>query len=633
MAAARQQFRIDHPIVITFLIFAIIGFMSLASEVLKPLALAILLSFALAPLTIRVERLGLPRAAAVLFTVVATLGALGGVVYVVERQLVSLASELPKNQDRIERKLSWFRSNETSAINQVKRVAADVASKLDQGTGGQPIVEPKFEEAESSTKVPVDTTGQRLVDVRIVKQPNFRERLEDAIGPYLEPLTVGSFVLILMLFMLTERDDLADRITSLFGRSRVSVTTRTMEEVTERISRYLATWGLMNSLFGLIIGTGLWFIGVPYAVLWGFMAAGLRFIPYVGAAVAFTLPFVFAVAHFEGWKEPLLVFAMFAVIETAANSFLEPIIYGKTTGVSALGLLVAAMFWTWLWGGLGLLLSTPMTVCLAVLGKFVPSLGVFSILLAEESQLGSDMRLYQRLLALDEEGATTIIDEALAKQSRVDVFDSLLIPTMISAERDKARDEIDPNTQAFIWRIIGDILTDLEETPDPLVGAVSNVDLSQAQITGIATNDLSDQLVLRMLSLSLMPLKGRITILESGASPLKLADQVASDLPDAVVLSHLPPEGLTPARYLVRRLRAGFANLPILVGRWGETGDVQSSAKKLTEVGATAVAFKIADIRDRLVALVGPHSTALPHPDAVPLPEDRIVAATVGSHA
>ncbi len=626
MVSTRHQLRIDHPIIITFLIFAVIAFMSAAAEVLKPLALAILLSFALAPLTIRVERFGLPRAAAVLLTVIATLSVLGGVVYVVETQLVSLAAELPNNQDRIERKLSWFKSNENSAINQVKKVATDVATKFDHEEANRSAIARKSAEKDAPSTVTPESDAPNVVDVRVIDQASYRERLQNVIGPVLEPLAAGSFVLILVLFMLTGRDDLADRITSLFGRGRVSVTTRTMEEVTARISRYLATWSLVNSLFGVTIGTGLAIIGVPYAVLWGFLAAGLRFIPYVGAAVAFTLPFVFSIAHFEGWREPLLVFTMFAIIETVANSFLEPVIYGKTTGVSALGLLVAAMFWTWLWGSLGLLLSTPLTVCLAVLGKYVPSLGVFSILLAEEPQLGSDIKLYQRLLALDEEGAAALIDEALAKQSRVDVFDTLLVPTLVNAERDRARNEIDPNIQAFIWRVIGDMLTDLEDTPDPLVSAMPELDLSEARITGIATNDLADQLVLRMLGLALMPSHGHIKILESTTSPLRLAEEVAGDLPDAVILSHLPPEGLTPARYLVRRLRARLANLPILVGRWGETLDTETSAKKLTEAGATSVSLKVADVRDRLLTLLGPHQSSA-HPDAVPLPEDRVTAA------
>ncbi len=240
---------------------------------------------------------------------------------------------------------------------------------------------------------------------RSISRPSFQDRLRSATGPYLEFLGVGSFVLILVLFMLMGREGLSDRIVGLFGHRQVSLTTRTMQEIGQRISRYLATFALVNSGFGLVIGLGLWLIGVPFAVLWGCLAAMLRFIPYVGPAVAFILPLVFSFAHFPGWAKPLEVVALFAVVEAALTSFLEPVIYGKTTGISALGLLVAAMFWTWLWGTMGLLLSTPLTVCLAVLGKYVPSMWFFAALLNEEAELEPDVRFYQRLVALDREGA------------------------------------------------------------------------------------------------------------------------------------------------------------------------------------------------------------------------------------
>src|SRR3954465_7600197 len=214
------------------------------------------------------------------------------------------------------------------------------------------------------------------------------------------------------------REDLSDRIIGLFGNRQISLTTRTMEEIGRRISRYLATFALVNSGFGLVIGLGRGLIGVPYAVRWGCVAAMLRFIPYVGPAVAFLLPLVFAFAHFPGWAQPLEVVVLFGVVEVLLNGYLEPVIYGKTTGISALGLLVAAMFWTWLWGTLGLLLSTPLTVCLAVLGKYVPSLRFLGGLLGEEAELEPDVRFYQRLVALDRDGAIEVVEGALKQRDR-----------------------------------------------------------------------------------------------------------------------------------------------------------------------------------------------------------------------
>ncbi len=241
-----------------------------------------------------------------------------------------------------------------------------------------------------------------------MSQPSLLAQVRSTVGPYLEFLGVCSFVLILVLFMLMGREQLSDRIIGLFGHHHVSLTTRTMQEIGHRISRYLASFTLVNSGFGLCIGVGLGIIGVPFAALWGCLAAMLRFIPYVGTAVACVLPLSFSFAFFPGWVQLLEIVALFAVVEAALTSFLEPVFYGRTTGITALGLLVAAMFWTWLWGLLGLLLSTPLTVCLAVLGKYVPSMWVFAALLSEDAELEPDVQFYQRWSRSTERGRSRL---------------------------------------------------------------------------------------------------------------------------------------------------------------------------------------------------------------------------------
>ena len=387
MTATQKASLATDPFRMTMLIFAVIAFMYFTGEVLKPLALSVLLSFALAPATRLLERFGLPRAAAVILTVVLSLGLLGVIGYVVGHQLNSLAKRLPDYQENIETKLSGMLSpGEQSTAARLKELADEVTAKMEKPPSA------------TDEAVPIQK-------VEVIARPSFQDRLRSATGPYLEFLGIGSFVLILVLFMLMGREGLSDRIVGLFGHRQVTLTTRTMQEIGQRISRYLATFALVNSGFGLVIGLGLWMIGAPFAVLWGCLAAMLRFIPYVGPAVAFILPLVFSFAHFPGWAKPLEIVVLFAVVEAALTSFLEPVIYGKTTGISALGLLVAAMFWTWLWGTMGLLLSTPLTVCLAVLGKYVPSLWFFAALLKEEADLEPDVQFYQRLVARDRDGA------------------------------------------------------------------------------------------------------------------------------------------------------------------------------------------------------------------------------------
>ena len=609
----------SHPIVITFLIMAVVGAMSLAAEVLKPLAFSVLLAFALTPLASFFERKGLPRAPSVVLTVLLALGALGGIGYVVFGQLEHLAARLPDDRERIEKKLSAFRSGKESAMAKAQMMANDVATKL--------YTKPTAEKEQGDTASVV--AGQTVTDVRILQEPKFRERLQEAVGPYLEFLGVGSFVLILVLFMMMGREDLRDRIVSLFGHSRVSLTTRTLEEMGRRISRYLATFAAVNSAFGLVIGLGLAAIGVPYAVLWGCLAGMLRFIPYVGPAVAFALPLIFSVAEFETWRQPILVFALFAVVEVALNSFLEPVIYGKTTGVSALGLLVAAMFWTWLWGTLGILLSTPLTVCLAVLGKYVPSLGVFATLLGEESELDPDVKFYQRLVALDGDGAVEVFECAAKTRPRAEVFDAVLVPALSRAERDAADGHLEDSDLAFVWRVVGDLVDDFDGAAEITLGSAAAAAPGGARplVLGLAAVDTADAVVLRMLAQLVAPAGVDLEVIDDATTPMQVAERVASKSPAMVVLSQLPPSGLATARYQVRRLRARFPDLTILVGRWGASGNADEAASGLKSGGATEVALSLAGARDYVLPRLAAGPAPAPGASA-PLPDAPAASGT-----
>ena len=618
MSTPRKTYTPADPFKLTLLIFAVIAFMYFTGEVLKPLALSVLLSFALAPAARLLERIGLPRAAAVVLTVVITLGLLGGIGYVVGQQLTSLAKRLPDYQGNIEAKISRvIKPGQPSVAGRLKDMANRVTARMEKPAPSGTAEDLRGEVGEVA-----------IAKVEVVQQPSFQDQLRSTTGPYIEFLGVSSFVLILVLFILMGRDQLSDRIVGLFGHRQVSLTTRTMEEIAQRISRYLATFALVNSGFGLVIGVGLGLIGVPHAVLWGCLAAMLRFIPYVGPAVAFILPLVLSFAHFPGWAQPLEVMALFGVVETALNSYLEPVIYGKTTGVSALGLLVAAMFWTWLWGTLGLLLSTPLTVCLAVLGKYVPSLRFFATLLGDEAELEPNVRFYQRLVSLDRDGAIEVVESALRQRPRVEVFDQVLVPALSRAKRDAARDELDETEQEFVWVVVGEVLDGLEGMPD--FGLATHARStnggtgsdgggsagSPVRLVGLALQDTADALVLRMLGQLLDSSGCILEIITDTESTLQVAERVAEQCPQLVIVSHLPPERLTSLRYLVRRLRTQFSELPIVVGRWGETRSSATTAKRLVGIGASHVVFTLADARDRIFKTVLP----LPEPGARMIP-------------
>jgi predicted PurR-regulated permease PerM len=592
---ATKRFAHSASFRLTLMILAIIAFLYFAGELLKPLALSVLLSFALAPAVRFLERRKVPRAPAVILTVVVTLVGLCGISYVVGRQLSSLAAGLPDYQENIERKLERvFQPGRPSTAGRLSRLANEVTAKL-----------------ETPAPVAGDEVAEPIQKVVVVSQPSFQERLRGVMGPYLEFLGVASFVLILVLFILMGREDLGDRIVHLFGHKQISLTTRTKAEIAQRITRYLATFAVVNSAFGLVIGIGLGCIGVPFAVLWGCLAGMMRFIPYIGPAVSFVLPLVFSFAHFEGWAQPLEIVALFAVVETALNSYLEPVIYGKTTGVSALGLLVAAMFWTWLWGTMGLLLSTPLTVCLAVLGKYVPSLQFFATFLGEEVELNPDVKFYERLVALDRDGAISMIEETTKHMPRAEIFDRILVPALRRAKRDAAGNELGEQEEAFVWRVTDDVLENLERsTQVSLAGSSDHANAepggtvptpSPFHVMGIGVADTSDTLVLKMLGQLIGPAGFQFEIITDFESPLELAERVAEHSPRLVVLSHLPPGGLTQARYLVKRLRARLPDLPLMVGRWSGAS-AGSAAERLRAVGATQVVSTLAEARDRILA-------------------------------
>ncbi len=591
MAAQRKSFSMDHPAIITLLIFAIIGFMYEAGEFLKPLALAILLSFALVPISKLLERTRMPRVPAVVITVLLVMGGLSFVTYHVGLQLNNLAYELPKHEDNLKEKIGRMQPKGETAISQISKVASDLGN----------TIHPQED--------------RKIQEVRMVQEPDFRAQAEKTLGPYLEGLGSASIILILLLYLMINREDMSDRLIRVFGKGKISLTTRTIEEVGQRISKYLVMFAVMNTAYGLVIGLGLWAIGIPYALLWGFLAGALRFIPYAGPAAAFALPMLFTYASTPGLVKPLEVLGLFAVVEILAMMVLEPIIYGKTTGISALALLVAAMFWTWLWGAVGLLLSTPLTVCMAVLGKYVPTLSFFATFLREEVDLDPGVRFYQRLLAVDQDGATSVIETILKKRPRADVFDHVLIPTLSLAERDFNRNDIDEREQAFIHRVTRDVLADLDgqpemdlaslsaasgATPASVIGAAPAAPL---KILALPANDATDVLVLEMLAVLMEPSGIPIQIVEEVETPLKVVERVEHDSPDVVLISHLPPDGLTAARYLVRRIRARHPRVTIVVGRWDQASESEAAAERLTSAGANAMLGSLSEARDYLVGL------------------------------
>ncbi len=365
--------------------------------VLIPLALAVLLTFLLSPVVGTLQRRGLGRVPSVFVAVLLSLSILGGIGWTLSRQLVALADELPRYSLNIHHRIADLRgASKGGSVEKVQKTVEDVVGEI-QKTDTPGVTRPK----------PVAV---------VLEPPSVLAHLPNL----LQALAGAVVVMVLAIFMLLERRELRDRLILLIGYRRMTATTRALDEAGARISRYLLVQSIINGSFGVAVGFGLFLIGVPYAVTWGSLAAALRFIPYLGAFVAMLLPLALSLAVFPGWLQPALVVGLFLVLELITGSVMEPWLYGQSAGVSQVALLIALTFWTWLWGPAGLLMATPLTVCLIVLGKHLPALGFIVVLMGDRPVIEAKARYYQRLLARDQDEAIDIV-EAYVRDRRARV--------------------------------------------------------------------------------------------------------------------------------------------------------------------------------------------------------------------
>ena len=423
--------------------------------------------------------------------------------------------------------------------------------------------------------------------------------------------------------MLIQREDLRNRFIRLVGQGRMTLTTQTMDEAGQRISRFLLAQSVINSGFGLIVAIALFWIGVPYAILWGGTAALLRFVPYVGSLLAMLLPTALAFVLFDGWSRTLATLGLFLSLDAVTANVIEPLLIGHHTGVSSLALLVSALFWTWLWGPIGLVLSTPLTVCLAVLGKHVPRLEFLAVLLGDEPALETDISFYQRLLAGDEDEASEIVEQQLQTTSREQVFDEMLVPTLLLAERDRVREAISESKQQFVLRATRDIVQHLadaqaqaDKTASAANGTASPAGTPRGHIVGIPARTLGDQVALEMLSQLFDPFICEIEQLSTATLTSEVLIAVEKGSPDLICITALPPGGLTQARSLCKRLRTRFPEVRIVLVRPGVTADTDESSQRLTEAGATTVATSLTEARTQATQLLLPALVRPVEPDS-----------------
>jgi hypothetical protein len=406
---------------------------------------------------------------------------------------------------------------------------------------------------------------------------------------------------VLVIFMLLERLQLRDRLIRLIGFGRIATTTKAMDEAARRISHYLTMQTVVNGTFGIGVSLGLLAIGLPYAFLWGTLAAVLRFIPYVGpwaAALGVTLA---GLAVFDGWLQPAVIAGLFVVLELFTNMVLETYLYSQSAGVSQVVLLLAIAFWTWIWGPVGLALATPLMVCLVVLAKYVPDLELVSMLLSDEPVMERDRSYYQRLVARDENEAEGLVNEYLESHPAPDVFDEVFVPALNHARGDHQRGRITDADARFIERTTRELVEELDVPRSPADGDPRPA----VTVLGLPGGEEADEVALLMLKQRLDPERFTLDV----ASPDLLASEaialVEASKPGAVVIGALAGAGhALHLRYLCKRLRSRFPDLPILVGWWGADGGDDTARDAMMAAGADRVTVTVGDACVRLQELV-----------------------------
>src|SRR4051812_45616717 len=396
-----------------------------AQAVLVPVALAILISFVLTPPVLSLQR-RIGRLPAILLVVGLVFSGLGLAAYGIVRQMGSFSTDL-----------ITYRSNIQAKVRDVRGAGRGGSVERLQST---------LEDIKKDMGVPTAPQGTASQPVVVSNDPSAVPGLS-WLGPFVAPAGTAGFVVVLVLFMLVEREDLRNRLIGLIGHGHVAVTTKAFDEAGRRVSKQLLLQTLVNAIYGGLSALGLWMFGVPYALFWGAAGAGLRYIPYIGPIIASVGPFVIALAALPGWTRPFEVAGFYLALELFTNLVLETVLYAGAAGVSQVALLIAVAFWTWLWGPLGLLMATPLTVCLVVLGKFVPGLKFVATLLADTPPLAPEYGYYQRLLARDVGEASEVVERFVKAQPVEQVYDSLLVPALNYAERDRLESRLEPDDE------------------------------------------------------------------------------------------------------------------------------------------------------------------------------------------
>ena len=590
-------------------IFFVLAALYLGRGVLIPLALAIVFTFLLTPTVTWLEKRGARRAPAVLFILVICLTVFGGAVWLVYSQFMQITGELPNYKANLHSKIQSLRSPKGSGLSNATATVKELSKEL-TATGTE-ITPPS--NIKPGTRPTSEMAVTRPIPVQVTETPtNIFQDLRTLLSPLVGPLETAGIVIIFTFFMLVNREDLRNRMIRLTAPEQLNTMTTALDDASARLSRYLRLQFLVNASYGVLFGTGLYFIGVPHAMLWGLLGGLLRFVPYVGTMISATFPVTLALVVYPGWTQAMLAVGLFLFVELTLANFIEPWLYGEHTGISSLAILVAAVFWALLWGPVGLFLSTPLTVCLLVLGRYVPALKFLDIALGDEPVLEPAALFYQRLLALDQDEARNIAQEYLKDHSLIEMYDAVLIPALSMAEHERHMNTLEDDKRTFIFQTATELVEELGERAEgdtPVV--VSNQELAVSSASSgfdvvcVPARDEADAVVALMLAQLLHRSGYRAGYMTIGAV-VDMLEKVARQQARVACVSALPPFALGQARSLCKALRLRAPGLKIIAGVWNYEGGIVKAQERLGTTSADFVCTSLVEALVNIRALSSP---------------------------
>lgn len=575
----------------------VVAALYLGRSVFIPLALALLLSLLLGPVMTFLGRLRVPRIFAIVIVGIALCSVAFGFGWKMSAEFTDLADKLPVYKKTLEQKIHALSGLRSRSLSKVSQTVDDLETELVKSSSGT------AEEATAKRPPAPGSSPARPMAVKVVPSSNPL----DSIGSVLGVMESAGMVVIFTIFVLLGREDLRNRFIHLSGGGRLKVMTQALDEATWRVQRYLFLQSAVNAIFGVIVGVGLYLIGIPDAWLWGLAAAVLRFLPYVGAPTAAAVPILLSLAIFPGWGHALGTMTFFFSLEVIVANFVEPYLYGTQVGLSTLAILIAAVFWTLIWGFPGLLLSTPLTVSLVVMGRYVPSLNFLKVLLGDEPEISRSDLYYQRLLASDQNEARQVLEQYLEGKSLSELYSEVLIPALGLVEQDRHRNELDEATLNFIMQSTREFVEELGDLNGASAHAGESVikDGPGSSIVCLPARDESDELVALLLTQLLQN-----DHIDCHSVPVGTSTEMMSAItefhPDVVCISALPPFAIEYARNLYLKVRAQFPDADIVVCLWHYGGDLEKMHRRLKIIDGHRVLAALPDVIEHVKSKARP---------------------------